>query len=160
MYLYYLCFTVKIEFAYFKFFDNGRVAVRWESRWSFLWTTDVLNKKLCKHKENGRKKSVFTHRHGVWRCTVTQDFSVLKEFKVLNYSDLFFPSAACEFSFLWAVDLYVNRWLGLCPTIGDFPQHCCVPQAVMWMAWKDLTEERSLHSSFSQDFTLPTVLTA
>lgn len=96
-----MCFTVKSEFGYFKIFDNRRAVVRWESRWSFLWTTYILNKWLCKHEENRRRRvSLCTHRHGVWRCPVTQYFSVLKVFKVLNYSDLFFPSPAHEFNSL------------------------------------------------------------
>lgn len=46
----------------------------------------------------------------------------------------------------------------MCLTLGDCPRQSCVSQAVMWMAWKGLIEERSLHSSFDQGFRLPTVL--
>lgn len=59
----------------------------------------------------------------------------------------FSPLQPMSLTLYWAVDLCVNRWLGVCPTVGDRPQHSCVSQAVMWMAWKGLTEERSLHSS-------------
>lgn len=114
--------------------------MRWESRQHLLWTTLTLHKHLHKHKETekGRRRKVTLHLHtchpGVWMCSITQYFLVLKVFKILNYSEgLFFTSATCEIYFSAELLSRMSRAdLGMCHTMGDSSIFLCLP------GWDDM----------------------
>lgn len=145
----------RVVLFYFVFIDNGKTAMRWESRQHLLWTTLTLDKQLHKHKEKGRRRRVALHLHthhpGVWMRSVTQYFLALKVFKILNYLEgLFFTSATCEIYSLPSCCPTCQEVTWECVTPWETAASFCASQAEMtWMAWKGLTG-KSLHPSCEQ----------